>query len=598
MFIKTRPGFWKDLWALLKPYWFAQDKDTLSFFGFKFRVSEKVIGRTLLITIIVLTLGLVYINVLFNSWYNDFYNTLQDKKQAEFFHQLAKFGVLATAYILVAVYAFYLNQMLQIRWRRWLTDRYLQEWLSQRTYYRMQLTGKQTDNPDQRISEDMKVLVDDSLDLSLGFLNAAVTLVSFVTILWGLSGALTVPLGAKSFEIPGYMVWVAVVYAIVGTWLTHKLGKPLITLNFNQQRFEADFRFNLVRFRENTEGVALYRGESGELDGFRERFSHVVGNWWALMRRNKILNFFTIGYNQIAVIFPFVVGAPRYFSGAIQLGGLIQISHTFGQVQGALSWFIGAYSTFARWKATVDRLTGFHTAVMTTQEQQREAPGVVVEAGEGTALELDQVDLGLPTGRTLLAKADVDIAEGARVLVRGPSGSGKSTLFRAIAGIWPFGGGRVRLPKNFRGLFLPQRPYFPLGTLRAAVSYPGTPDAFSEEEVKEALTAVGLPGLTSRLQEEANWSMQLSGGEQQRVAFARALLHKPNWLFMDEATSALDEPAQAELMGLLETRLPTTTVVSIAHRPAMAEHHDRTLEIEPGDDGHARLIWEPARVAA
>ncbi len=265
MFIKTRPGFWKDLWALLKPYWFAQDKDTLSFFGFKFRVSEKVIGRTLLITIIVLTLGLVYINVQFNYWYNDFYNTLQDKKQAEFFHQLGKFGVLATAYILVAVYAFYLNQMLQIRWRRWLTDRYLQEWLSQRTYYRMQLTGKQTDNPDQRISEDMKVLVDDSLDLSLGFLNASVTLVSFVSILWGLSGALTIPLGGKSFEIPGYMVWVAVVYAIVGTWLTHKLGKPLITLNFNQQRFEADFRFNLVRFRENTEGVALYRGEPGEL---------------------------------------------------------------------------------------------------------------------------------------------------------------------------------------------------------------------------------------------------------------------------------------------------------------------------------------------
>ncbi len=598
MFIKTRPGFWKDLWALLKPYWFAEDKDTVRFFGLKFTASEKLIGRTLLVTIIVLTLGMVYLSVQFNTWYNDFYNALQDKKQAEFFKQMLKFGVLASIYIVVAVYAFYLNQMLQIRWRRWLTDRYLKEWLSQRTYYRMQLTGKQTDNPDQRISEDMKLFVDDSLSLSLGFLNASVTLVSFVGILWGLSGALAIPLGANSFEIPGYMVWVALVYAIVGTWLTHKLGKPLILLNFNQQRFEADFRFNLVRFRENTEGVALYRGESGELASFRERFSHVVGNWWSLMKRQKILNFFTIGYSQIAVIFPFLVGAPRYFSGAIPLGGLIQISNAFGQVQGSLSWFINAYPTFASWKATVDRLTGFHTSVMTTQQQQRENPGVVVETSEGSALELDQIDLGLPTGRTLLSKADVEIAEGARVLVRGPSGSGKSTLFRAIAGIWPFGGGRVRLPKNFRALFLPQRPYFPLGTLQAAVSYPAAPDTFSQEQVKEALVAVGLPGLQARMQEEANWSMQLSGGEQQRVAFARALLQKPNWLFMDEATSALDEPAQAALMNLLQERLPATTVVSIAHRPAMAEHHDRTLEIEPGDDGHARLIWEPARAAA
>jgi len=598
MFIKTRPGFWKDLWALLKPYWFAEDKDTLRFFGLRFTASEKLIGRTLLITIIVLTLGLVYLNVQFNSWYNDFYNALQDKKQAEFFKQMLKFCVLASSYIVVAVYAFYLNQMLQIRWRRWMTDRYLQEWLSQRTYYRMQLTGKQTDNPDQRISEDMKLFVDDSLSLSLGFLNAAVTLVSFVGILWVLSGALTVPLAGRSFEIPGYMVWVALVYAIVGTWMTHKLGKPLIALNFNQQRFEADFRFNLVRFRENTEGVALYRGEPGELQSFRERFTHVVGNWWALMKRQKILNFFTIGYNQIAVIFPFLVGAPRYFSGAIPLGGLIQISNAFGQVQGALSWFIGAYSTFASWKATVDRLTGFHTAVVTAQKQQRENPGVAVEQGEGSALQLDQVDLGLPTGRTLLSKADIEIPEGARVLVRGPSGAGKTTLFRAIAGIWPFGGGRVRLPKSFHGLFLPQRPYFPLGTLQAAASYPAAPDAFSEEQVREALTAVGLAGLTARMQEEANWSMQLSGGEQQRVAFARALLHKPNWLFMDEATSALDEPAQAALLRLLQERLPDTTVVSIAHRPAVAEHHDRTLEIEPGEDGHARLIWEPARVAA
>jgi putative ATP-binding cassette transporter len=583
MLIKTRPGFWKDLWALLHPYWKSE---------------EKVSAWTLLITIVVLTLGMVYLNVQFNAWYNDFYNSLQDKNKDAFFFQLGKYCVLATIYIIAAVYAFYLNQMLQIRWRRWMTDRYLQEWLAKRTYYRMQLTGTQTDNPDQRIAEDMKLFVDDSLSLSLGFLNAAVTLVSFVGILWGLSGALAVPLAGKTVEIPGYMVWVALVYAIVGTWLTHKLGKPLIGLNFNQQRYEADFRFNLVRFRENTEGVALYRGEDGELLGFRQRFTNVLQNWWALMKRQKILNFFTIGYTQVAVIFPFVVAAPRYFSGAIQLGGLIQISNAFGQVQGSLSWFIGAYSTFASWKATVDRLTGFHNAVMNAQARQRESPGVAVSPGEGTGLALENVDLGLPSGRTLVAKASLEIPEGAHVLVRGPSGSGKSTLFRAIAGIWPFGAGRVRLPKGFRALFLPQRPYFPLGTLRAAVCYPASADAFSEEQVREALNAVGLPQLTDRLKDEGNWSMQLSGGEQQRVAFARALLHKPRWLFMDEATSALDEPAQARLHHLLRERLPQTTMLSIAHRPAVAEFHDRTLEIEPGPDGHARLLWERGAAVA
>jgi putative ATP-binding cassette transporter len=292
------------------------------------------------------------------------------------------------------------------------------------------------------------------------------------------------------------------------------------------------------------------------------------------------------------------VAAPRYFSGAIQLGGLVQIANAFGQVQQSLSWFINAYPTFASWKATVDRLTGFHTAVMMAQEQQRASPGVAVEASEGSALELEQVDLALPTGRTLLSKGDLQITEGARVLVKGPSGAGKSTLFRAIAGIWPFGGGRVRLPRNFRALFLPQRPYFPLGTLHAALCYPAEPDAFTEDQTKEALVAVGLARMTGRMQEEANWSMQLSGGEQQRVAVARALLHKPNWLFMDEATSALDEPAETALMVLLQQRLPATTVVSIAHRPAMTEHHDHTLEIQPGDDGHARLVWEASRAAA
>ena len=350
----AKKNFLRDLWALLQPYWKSEER-----------------GRAwlLLLVNVALILATVYMTVLFNQWYNAFYNALQAKAQAEFFHQLGRFCVLAAIYILIAVYRIYLNQMLQIRWRRWLTERYLGDWLRDRNYYRMQLKDAGTDNPDQRIAEDFRLFVDESLSLGLGFLNAAVTLGSFVAILWSLSGPLEIPLGGTTYVIYGYMVWVAIVYAIVGTWLTHKIGKPLIPLNFNQQKYEADFRYNLVRFRENSEGVALYRGEEDELRGFRSRFNAVVENWWAIMKRQKLLTFFTAGYSQAAVIFPFVVGAPRFFSGAIQLGGLVQISNAFGQVQGALSWFIDAYTNFASWKASVDRLISFHNALARAQHR-------------------------------------------------------------------------------------------------------------------------------------------------------------------------------------------------------------------------------------
>src|SRR5262250_1427508 len=474
-------NFMRDLWALLHPYW---------------RSEERWSAWLLLIANIVLTLAMVYMTVLFNQWYNLFYNALQDKAQAEFFHQIGRFCVLAAIYIVIAVYRIYLNQMLQIRWRRWLTDRYLKDWLANRNYYRMQLKGDGTDNPDQRISEDFRLFVDESLSLGLGFLNAVVTLGSFVGILWSISGPLEIPLGGATYIIYGYMVWVAIIYAIVGTWLTHKIGKPLIPLNFHQQKYEADFRFNLVRFRENTEGVALYRGEEDEVRGFRSRFMSVVDNWWEIMKRQKLLTFFTVGYNQAAVVFPFVVGAPRYFSGAIQLGGLVQISNAFGQVQGSLSWFIDAYTTFASWKATVDRLTGFRNAIVVAQEESRAGvgPAVVADATIDD-LRLRNLELGLPTGRVLLSGIDANIERGERVLIKGPSGSGKSTLFRAIAGIWPFGTGRVTLPDDADVMLLPQRPYFPVGSLKAAVSYPALPNRFADTEVGDALAAVGLASL-------------------------------------------------------------------------------------------------------
>ena len=427
--------FIRDLWMLLRPYWKSEERRS---------------AWLLLIANIALTLAMVYMTVLFNDWYNLFYNTLQDKAKDEFFRQIGRFCILATIYIVIAVYRTYLNQMLQIRWRRWLTDHYLSDWLADRNYYRMQLKGNDTDNPDQRIAEDFRLFVDECLSLGLGFLNAAVTLGSFIGILWAISGPLEVPLGGSTYVIYGYMVWVAIVYSIVGTWLTHKIGKPLIPLNFNQQKYEADFRFNLVRFRENSEGVALYHGEEDELRGFRSRFASVVDNWWAIMKRQKLLSFFTVGYSQAAVVFPFVVGAPRYFSGAIQLGGLVQISNAFGQVQGALSWFIGAYTDFASWKATVDRLTGFHKAIFLTQEESRAGvgPAVVADAAIDD-LELRNLDLALPTGRVLVSGINARIEPGDRVLIKGPSGSGKSTLFRAIAGIWPFGRGAGRSASRF-----------------------------------------------------------------------------------------------------------------------------------------------------
>jgi putative ATP-binding cassette transporter len=571
----TRSTFWRDLWALIRPYWTSE---------------ERTRAWLLLFAIVALTLGGVYMDVLFNRWYNLFYNALQEKNKAEFFHQMLRFGVLASIYICLGVYATYLGQMLQVRWRRWLTDRYLEQWLADRTYYRMQLAAVSADNPDQRIAEDMRMFVEQTLDLALGFLNAVVTLGAFAGILWALSGTLEFNFQGQTYVVYGYMLWAGVAYATVGSWLTHRIGRALIGMNFQQQRFEADFRFSLARFRENMEGVALYRGEADELDGFRSRFANVFSNWWRIMRRQKTLNFFTVGYAQLAVVFPYLVAAPRFFAGAIQLGGLMQTGNAFGSVQRSLSWFITVYSGagpntgLAGWKATVDRLTSFRRAVLTAHEQGKTVP-ISHETSAEQTLQLRHLDLELPDGRPLLVDANLTVAPGDRVLVKGASGTGKSTLFRALAGIWPFGRGEIIHPRLGDTLFLPQRPYFPLGTLRKAVSYPGDPGRFSDAELSDALRSAGLSHLISRLGEQANWSMQLSGGEQQRVAFARALLHRPAWLFLDEATSNLDERAQNELYEELLRRLPKSTIVSIGHRDELSRYHRSRVELQSTSSG-------------
>lgn len=559
--MKMSSTFLRDLWKLTRPYWFSDDRWA---------------GRGLLAVILAMNLGLVYLSVLFNDWYRLFYNALQGHDFPEFWHQLGRFSILAAISIVVAVYRTYLRQMLEIRWRQWLTGQYLDHWLADQIYYRMQLLGGKTDNPDQRIAQDLAYFVSQTLTLTLGFISSAVTLISFVGILWTISGPLTVPLGSSALTIPGYMVWAALLYAAVGTWLTHLIGRPLVRLNYDQQRYEADFRFGLVRLRENTEGIALYAGESEEDGILRRQFAFVVRNWWGIMRRQKSLTWFTSFYGQLAVIFPVLVAAPRYFAGTIELGGLMQISSAFGQVQSALSWFVDAYTSLAEWKATVERLTGFQAAVAEAgSAASRAALRRIPTMSPGIGLE--KVAVALPTGETLLGGIELELKPGQSVLVTGPSGSGKSTLFRALAGIWPFGHGTIQVPQGARALFLPQKPYLPLGSLRTVASYPATPKP--DPAIQDVLSLVGLPGLAERLDEEANWSLRLSLGEQQRLAIARALLVRPDWLFLDEATSALDEAAEASIYRTLRERLSDTTLVSIGHRSSLAGIHDRHLTV-------------------
>jgi vitamin B12/bleomycin/antimicrobial peptide transport system ATP-binding/permease protein len=568
--------FLRDVWSLAKPYFIGDDRHA---------------GRALLAAIVALNLGLVYLSVLFNEWNNLFYNALQEKDWNGFAWQFFRFFAWGCVWIAVTVYQQYLTQMLQLRWRRWLTERHLGAWLADRAYYRLHLTDTGTDNPDQRIAEDLRLFVERTMSLSLGLLSAAVTLVSFLAILWNLSGTLEIPLGGTTLAISGYMVWAALIYAGIGTWLAHRFGKPLIGLSFDQQRFEADFRFAMVRFRENAESIAFYRGEAAEHQCFRRRFDAVAGNWLAIMKAQKRLLWFTSGYNQLAYFFPFVAAAPRYFSGAMQLGGLMQTSAAFNSVMGAFSFIVRGYGELADWKAVVDRLLGFEAAISRARAAASSADGPRPVASPGGGLALAELQLDRPDGTALLHDGRLAVAPGDRVLLAGASGAGKSTLLRALAGLWPFGRGGIGLPANARLLFLPQRPYIPIGTLRDAVRYPA-PDvgAADDAAIREALVAVRLGHLAHCLDQAGDWSARLSGGEQQRLAFARVLLHRPDWLFLDEATSAVDEPTEAALYRLLAARLPGTSVVSVGHRGTLAAFHRRHVSLVADARGAARLV--------
>jgi putative ATP-binding cassette transporter len=553
-----------------------------------FQSEEKWRARGMLALIVALNLAAVGMLVLLNEWNNGFYNALQNKNEAAFWKELGRFTYLAFGYMIIAVNKFWVTQLLEMRWRAWLTTRYTTHWLANQAFYRLELLHG-TDNPDQRIAEDVSQFTSHTVSLSMGLLNAVVTLVSFVGILWGLSGPLSFAMGDSMVTIPGFMVWMALVYAVVGSLLTHALGRPLIALNFQQQKAEAHFRHHLMRLREYSESVALDRGESVEQHRSGERFAAVLKNFLALLKQQKRLTWFQVGYSQAAVIFPFIVAAPRFFSGAIQLGALMQISSAFGRVQDALSWLVDNYATLASWKATTDRLLTFEDAIALAHA----GSGPTVVETEAPALRLHALQLQVPEiqthaqaqtqhSRLLLRVDDLRIAAGNTVLISGPSGCGKSTLLRAIAGIWPMGTGQIERPMHT--MFLPQRPYLPNGSLRAALAYPQADWVYSDEDLSAALHQAELAHMLPRLDEIDQWNQRLSGGEQQRVALARAFLKQPPWLVLDEATSALDEATETLVYERLCAMVSRQggTLVSVAHRPGVAKFHAQVLRVQDG----------------
>ncbi len=570
--MKSVSSYFGDWWRLVIPY---------------FRSEERWIAIALLVGAIVLTLASVTVNVAFSEWNRRFYDSLQNKDEAAFWVEMVNFGWIAALAIAFGVARGLVSPYLRLRWRRWLTGHYLSHWLDGRGYYRIELERK-VDNADQRISEDLRLLGFYTMTLLLGLISAVATLVSFLFILWQLSGPMSLAFIGLDVVIPGYMVWAALIYAFLGTWLANLVGRRLIPLNFLQQRYEANFRFGLMRVRENAEGIALYRGEPRENAVLEEKFTDVFNNAWRVLVTEMQLVFYQIGYGQLAIIFPYIVTAPRFFAGAITLGVVMQTAQAFGQVQSALSFFIDNYTNVAELRAVMDRLKGLQIAI---EDKPPENITVGAEAGR-TDVGTSGLDLALPTGQTLLKDLNLTLPKGAWTLISGSSGSGKSTLFRALAGIWPFGQGRVLIPAGARVLFLPQKPYIPIATLRDAVKYPDEHSTANDAEVVQALEAARLGHLAARLDEEAHWSNILSGGEQQRLAIARALVFKPDWLFLDEATASLDEANEAAVYSVLKERLPQATVVSIGHRPSLREWHATRLDLKraPGETGTLNVV--------
>ncbi len=571
--------------GLADPYFHSTRPATepYGFFG-KFFKSEGAAAQAMVGIIIAENFAQVAMSIRLNVWYRDLFDALQKKDAAAFWEQIwFVFVPLLVVWIIVQLIDVTLDTIFQLRWREWMTSNYFTRWLSDGTHYKMGLAGFAADNPDQRIASDVDSFIGRTMSLSIRLLSQLATLVSFTVILWGLSKDFTFPLTAV--VVPGLLVWIAAAYALIGTVLAHFIGRPLIRLDFLQERYEANFRFALARLREYGEQIALLNGALAEIDHLRRRFREVIRNFLDILVRRLKLTGFTFAWSQMSVAFPYIFMGAYYFADKMTLGEMQQGSSAFGRVEGALAFFMSAYATLASYKATIDRLTTFREAMGNAETIGTAPPRIEHGPKTSVTLGVQGLTLRLPDGRAIIRVGDLELAEGEAVLLTGPSGSGKSTFFRALAGIWPYGDGDIRTPKDRSVMLLPQRPYIPLGSLRAALSYPSVPGAFSDDVILQALAAVKLDAFADRLDDDDNWSMRLSGGEQQRLAMARALLAKPDWLFLDEATASLDEPSEAVVYRALADLMPRTTIVSIGHRSTLMAFHKRKLELQPQQDG-------------
>lgn len=514
----------------------------------------------------------VYLTILINDWYRTFWDVLQNYKFNEFWPQVGRFTLIAFGYVAIGVYSVYLQQMIQINWREYMTKKALNDWLNNEAYYKLKLLYKDVDNPDQRISEDINQFIALTLSLTLGIINQALTLVAFVVVLWNISGIFYVSIFSREIPIHGYMVWLSLIYSIIGTVLTHKVGKILISLNYKQQTCEADFRFSMMRLRENSDSIAFYRGEEPEYKNFKEKFSYLVSNFRHIMVRQKILNAFTVGYNQLAIIIPILFIAPKWFLASVQVGWIMQVLNAFSQVQGALSYFVSAYSNVAQWCAVVQRL--YHFKLHTIEAKNLKTK---LQFNKGKDLKLTNVNIFLPDGKPLVKDINFSMENIDSLIISGKSGAGKSTMLKAIANLWPYATGYITLQSKDQILFLPQKPYLPMGSLKDAISYPNIWQDTFKDDIKKYLELVNMKTLIDKLDVVEDYTKILSLGEQQRIAFIRVFLYKPQYVFLDEATSALDEITEETMYKLIKQYLPHTKIISIGHRSTLYAHHSHKL---------------------